>query len=140
MDDSMRSLEGVLAEKPMDIVALLGKVCSFSRSSLLKVTGFRNAGSHSLCKPELSSSSQIIPASPPTKPVVRSRCSNSYQPLCPNNGSRGRRKGRMAKNFENGTWFPVKFCYNHDAEFHVMSRLPFCLALDFPNQALLLRY
>ena len=27
MDDSMRSFEGVLAEKPTNLVALLGKVC-----------------------------------------------------------------------------------------------------------------
>ena len=29
MDDAMRSFEGVLAEKPTNIVALLGKVGSF---------------------------------------------------------------------------------------------------------------
>jgi hypothetical protein len=27
MDDAMRSFEGVLAEKPTNVVALLGKVC-----------------------------------------------------------------------------------------------------------------
>lgn len=27
MDDAMRSFEGVLAEKPTNLVALLGKVC-----------------------------------------------------------------------------------------------------------------
>ncbi|KAG6370018.1 hypothetical protein JVT61DRAFT_12537 [Boletus reticuloceps] len=73
MDDLMRSFEGVLAEKPTNIVALLGKVRSFARSSLLKLTGFRNTGLHSLRKTGLSSSSQIVPASPPNKPVAKAK-------------------------------------------------------------------
>lgn len=38
MDDAMRSFEGVLAEKPTNIVALLGKVRSPTRLALLELT------------------------------------------------------------------------------------------------------
>jgi hypothetical protein len=113
MDGSMRSFGGVLAEKPTNIVALLGKVRSFARSPSLKLTGFRNTGPHSLRKTELSSSSQIIPASLPTKPVVRSRPSNWYRPLSLGNGSQGESKGWMVKKLGSGTYFLANFYSNH---------------------------
>lgn len=48
MDDAMRSFDGVLAEKPNNIVALLGKVCSFlcCAGALQLII---SAGQNSLC-------------------------------------------------------------------------------------------
>jgi hypothetical protein len=105
MDDAMRSFEGVLAEKPTNIVALLGKVRSFAQSALLKLTDSRNTGSHSLRKAKLPSGSQIIPARPPVKPFVRSRSSDWYRTLPLGNGSQGESKSCMAKKFGSGSWF-----------------------------------
>ena len=96
MDDAMRSFEGVLAEKPTNIVALLGKVRSFAHSALLELTGSRHTGPHSLRKAKLPSSSQIIPASPPVKPFMRSRSSDWYRTLPLGNGSQGESKSCMA--------------------------------------------
>lgn len=70
MDDAMRSFGGVLAEKPTNIVALLGKVRSSVQLASLELTGRRHTGPPSLCQTKLPSSSQIIPAGSPIKPVM----------------------------------------------------------------------
>lgn len=41
MDDALRSFEGVLAEKPTNIVALLGKVCLLLATRVVYSSGCR---------------------------------------------------------------------------------------------------
>ena len=103
----MRSFEGVLAEKPTNIVALLGKVRSSVQPAWLELTCLRNIGPYSLCKAKLPSSSQIIPAGPPIKPFVRSRSSDWYRSLPLGNGSQGKSKSRVAEKPGSGAWLIV---------------------------------
>ena len=60
-DDALRSFEGVLAERPTNVIALLGKVCI--AVFRFRVTCSRFAvGQDSLCSTKLSTSAQDFPA------------------------------------------------------------------------------
>ena len=58
MDDALRSFEGVLVEKPTNLVALLGKVMKFLLIHSPKADA--EVGTDPLCKEKLSRSSEIV--------------------------------------------------------------------------------
>lgn len=67
MDDALRSFEGVLAEKPTNIVALLGKV----RTSLFilpYISYITYAGPYSICQTKLSTSFKVVSTSTSAEP------------------------------------------------------------------------
>jgi len=64
MDDALRSFDGVLAEKPTNVVALLGKVCLFISNGLwvCQLTIF--IGSYPLRTQKLQGITSVIPGRP----------------------------------------------------------------------------
>jgi len=67
MDDALRSFEGVLSEKPTNIVALLGKVRT-SLSGLPYISHITHAGPYSICKTKLFTSFKVVSTSTSAEP------------------------------------------------------------------------
>lgn len=69
MDDALRSFEGVLTDKPTNLVALLGKV-GVSLSVYPYISQATYTGSHSVCQTKLFASFKVVSTGASTEPVL----------------------------------------------------------------------
>ena len=94
LDEAHRSFDAVLAEKPTNLIALMGKV----RPKYPNIVTYPHflIGQDTLRSPPVPAGAQALPASTPTEPSLSSRPAHRDWSLPMGNGLQGEGAGSMA--------------------------------------------